>query len=77
MLDLSCRKREGRYWVVTDRWQRFSELEVSERTLADLGAYITSVSFAVKRTDGIPALALPVWVVTACLPGPAGRCRPA
>jgi phosphoribosylformimino-5-aminoimidazole carboxamide ribotide isomerase len=38
VLDLSCRKREGRYWVVTDRWQRFSELEVSERTLADLGA---------------------------------------
>lgn len=38
VLDLSCRKRDGRYYVVTDRWQRFSELEVNEGTLADLGA---------------------------------------
>ena len=26
VLDLSCRERDGRYWVVTDRWQRFSEV---------------------------------------------------
>lgn len=38
MLDLSCRKRDGRYYVVTDRWQRFSELVVDERTLDYLGA---------------------------------------
>ena len=24
-LDLSCRKRDGRYFVVTDRWQRFTD----------------------------------------------------
>lgn len=28
VLDLSCRKRDGRYYVVTDRWQKFSDLEV-------------------------------------------------
>ena len=28
VLDLSCRKRDGRYWVVTDRWQKFTAVEV-------------------------------------------------
>lgn len=38
VLDLSCRKRDdGRYYVVTDRWQRFSELAVDADTLGDLG----------------------------------------
>ncbi len=37
VLDLSCRKRNGQYYVVTDRWQRFSELAVDQRTLNDLG----------------------------------------
>mmetsp|Transcript_13109 Transcript_13109/g.23092 ORF Transcript_13109/g.23092 Transcript_13109/m.23092 type:complete len:294 (+) Transcript_13109:1-882(+) len=36
VLDLSCRKRDGQYYVVTDRWQRFSELALSEGTLAKL-----------------------------------------
>ena len=37
VLDLSCRKRDGKYYVVTDRWQRFSELVVNQQTLDDLG----------------------------------------
>jgi len=36
VLDLSCRQRDGKYWVVTDRWQRFSTLSLSEATLAEL-----------------------------------------
>jgi hypothetical protein len=36
VLDLSCRKRDGRYYVVTDRWQRFSDLALSEASLAEL-----------------------------------------
>lgn len=36
MLDLSCRQRDGQYWVVTDRWQKFSSLSLSEATLASL-----------------------------------------
>eukprot|EP00877_Chromochloris_zofingiensis_P012505 jgi/Chrzof1/7508/Cz02g26110.t1 len=38
VLDLSCRKRDGQYWVVTDRWQRFSSLALSEETLEQLAA---------------------------------------
>lgn len=30
VLDLSCRQRDGKYWVVTDRWQQFSQLALSE-----------------------------------------------
>lgn len=36
VLDLSCRRRDGKYFVVTDRWQKFTELEISPATLATL-----------------------------------------
>ena len=36
VLDLSCRKRGDHYYVVTDRWQKFSSLEVNKSTLASL-----------------------------------------
>ena len=38
VLDLSCRWREHGYFVVTDRWQRFTDLQVSAETLAQLAA---------------------------------------
>ena len=38
VLDLSCRKREGDYFVVTDRWQKFTEMKLSRATLGDLAA---------------------------------------
>ena len=39
VLDLSCRKRDGRYYIVTDRWQRFTDECVSLETLDKLSAY--------------------------------------
>jgi phosphoribosylformimino-5-aminoimidazole carboxamide ribotide isomerase len=33
VLDLSCRRRGDRYWVVTDRWQKFTDLEVTAANL--------------------------------------------
>lgn len=33
VLDLSCRKREDQYYIVTDRWQKFTEVAISERVL--------------------------------------------
>jgi phosphoribosylformimino-5-aminoimidazole carboxamide ribotide isomerase len=36
VLDLSCRRREGKYFVVTDRWQKFTELAISAETLQTL-----------------------------------------
>lgn len=36
VLDLSCRKRQGRYYIVTDRWQKFTEEEVTLKLLERL-----------------------------------------
>jgi phosphoribosylformimino-5-aminoimidazole carboxamide ribotide isomerase len=36
VLDLSCRRRDGNYWVVTDRWQKFTELAISSAALQQL-----------------------------------------
>lgn len=33
VLDLSCRKKSGKYFIVTDRWQKFTDVEVNEETL--------------------------------------------
>lgn len=33
VLDLSCRKRGGEYFVVTDRWQKFTNVTLSAETL--------------------------------------------
>ena len=39
VLDLSCRKKGESYYIVTDRWQKFTEVPVTARTLRQLGAY--------------------------------------
>lgn len=39
VLDLSCRKKDGRYYIVTDRWQSFTEVCVTEAVLEELSAY--------------------------------------
>lgn len=36
VLDLSCRVRDGEYFVVTDRWQKFTDLRVTQETLKTL-----------------------------------------
>ncbi|GAQ85649.1 1-(5-phosphoribosyl)formimino-5-aminoimidazole-4-carboxamide ribonucleotide isomerase [Klebsormidium nitens] len=36
VLDLSCRKKDGLYHVVTDRWQRFSDLALTPQSIAEL-----------------------------------------
>ena len=33
VLDLSCRKKDGKYYIVTDRWQRFTEQMITEDLL--------------------------------------------
>ena len=39
VLDLSCRKREDGYYIVTDRWQKFTEVRLTRETLDDLAGY--------------------------------------
>ncbi len=33
VLDLSCRKKEGDYYIVTDRWQNYTDTKLTEETL--------------------------------------------
>jgi phosphoribosylformimino-5-aminoimidazole carboxamide ribotide isomerase len=59
VLDLSCRRRGQEFWVVTDRWQRFSQVQVSAETLLWLADYcdeflVHGVDVEGKRT-GIEA----------------------
>lgn len=39
VLDLSCRKKNGSYVIVTDRWQKFSDVILDEGSLASLATY--------------------------------------
>lgn len=39
VLDVSCRKRNGEYYVVTDRWQKFTEEKVTPQLLDTLAEY--------------------------------------
>ena len=39
VLDLSCRRQGEEYYIVTDRWQKFTEVPVTVETLKTLGEY--------------------------------------
>lgn len=49
VLDLSCRRRDERYWVVTDRWQKFTDVEVSASSLDRLSA--SCAEFLIHAAD--------------------------
>ncbi len=49
VLDLSCRRRDGKYFVVTDRWQNFTDLELSKESLGKLAA--SCAEFLVHAVD--------------------------
>ena len=49
VLDLSCRKRGDDYFVVTDRWQKFTDLTLSLATFASLAEHCTE--FLVHAVD--------------------------
>lgn len=39
VLDLSCRRKEDGYYIVTDRWQKFTEERITEELLEKLSGY--------------------------------------
>ena len=49
VLDLSCRKKEGKYYIVTDRWQKFTNVEVTHEVLDELSAYCSE--FLIHAVD--------------------------
>lgn len=49
VLDLSCRVRDGKYWIVTDRWQRFTEEVLRPELLGRLSGHCAE--FLVHAVD--------------------------
>ena len=49
VLDLSCRRKDGKYFVVTDRWQKFTELEIGPESLSGLAQ--SCAEFLVHAAD--------------------------
>lgn len=39
VLDLSCRKKEQDYYIVTDRWQKYTDVRLTKETMEELSAY--------------------------------------
>lgn len=39
VLDLSCRKKDDSYYIVTDRWQKFTDEVITEELLDELSQY--------------------------------------
>ena len=53
VLDLSCRCKAGRYLVVTDRWQKFTELELGPESLAGLAEWCAEFLVHAADVEGL------------------------
>jgi phosphoribosylformimino-5-aminoimidazole carboxamide ribotide isomerase len=49
VLDLSCRKRDGDYIIVTDRWQNFTDVVLSAESLSELAG--SCAEFLIHAVD--------------------------
>jgi phosphoribosylformimino-5-aminoimidazole carboxamide ribotide isomerase len=53
VLDLSCRRRGENYFVVTDRWQTFTELAIGRETLEKLAVYCAEFLIHAADIEGL------------------------
>lgn len=49
VLDLSCRKKDGAYHIVTDRWQKYTDVKVTPQLLTELSGYCSE--FLIHAVD--------------------------
>ncbi|MBI5143291.1 MAG: phosphoribosylformimino-5-aminoimidazole carboxamide ribotide isomerase [Nitrospirae bacterium] len=52
VLDLSCRKRGGEYFIVTDRWQKFTEVSITAESLAFFAGYCSEFLIHAADVEG-------------------------
>jgi len=52
VLDLSCRRRDDDYYIVTDRWQTFTQERISPRLLDRLAPYCTEYLIHAVDVEG-------------------------
>ena len=53
VVDLSCRKRGGDYFVVTDRWQKFTQERVSPELLWKMAGYCSEFLIHAADVEGL------------------------
>ncbi|CAM3570189.1 phosphoribosylformimino-5-aminoimidazole carboxamide ribotide isomerase [Parendozoicomonas haliclonae] len=53
VLDLSCKARDGQYFIVTDRWQTFTEATVSKEILTRLAGYCSEFLVHAASVEGL------------------------
>jgi phosphoribosylformimino-5-aminoimidazole carboxamide ribotide isomerase len=53
VVDLSCRRRGDQYYVVTDRWQKFTELTVTAETLHQFSRYCAEFLIHAVDVEGL------------------------
>lgn len=52
VLDLSCRKRNGKYYIVTERWQNYTDVQVNIDTLDMLSDYCSEYLIHAVDVEG-------------------------
>ncbi|WP_339195104.1 phosphoribosylformimino-5-aminoimidazole carboxamide ribotide isomerase [Solibacillus sp. FSL R5-0449] len=52
VLDLSCRKRDGKWYVVTDKWTKFSDFEVNAESIKEIEAYCDELLIHAVDVEG-------------------------
>jgi phosphoribosylformimino-5-aminoimidazole carboxamide ribotide isomerase len=53
VLDLSCRRRGEEYFVVTDRWQKFTEMTISRENLEELASHCAEFLIHAVDVEGL------------------------
>jgi phosphoribosylformimino-5-aminoimidazole carboxamide ribotide isomerase len=53
VLDLSCRRRDGEHFIVTDRWQKFTNEKLSAELLAELSIYCDEFLIHAADVEGL------------------------
>lgn len=72
VLDLSCRKKEGNYYIVTDRWQNYTNVILNEKSLDHLSEFCNE--FLVHAVD-VEGKASGIETEVAALLGNWGKCE--
>lgn len=71
VLDVSCRKKDGAYYVVTDRWQKYTQTKVSESLLDEL--YTSCDQLLIHGVD-VEGTGSGIEKELVCLLGSWGKC---
>lgn len=52
VLDLSCKEKDGEYYIVTDRWQNWTEVKIEKDSLELLGGYCHELLVHAASVEG-------------------------